>query len=225
MGIEGIMGACERPVMSAAAHALTVGRRSRLVTTPAMIASCGAFPGCPSTNSASPGRGAGDGRASPVLEPGPVFGARRSAVDTRHAKLVHDSGVRRGRRSAVVRSHVGGFICGLEHKAVRCPVDALSKASCSNSSGIRPRRRATSENIGSISILPPRFFKIRSRCRSATEEHSAFEERWVTMGWDRERRLLVVSHADTSTIGDKMSVRIISARRATRSERLQYESG
>ena len=57
------------------------------------------------------------------------------------------------------------------------------------------------------------------------EEHSAFEERWVTMGWDRERRLLVVSHADTSAIGDKMSVRIISARRATRSERLQYESG
>ena len=44
------------------------------------------------------------------------------------------------------------------------------------------------------------------------EEHSAFEERWVTMGWDRERRLLVMSHADTSTIGDKMLVRIISAR-------------
>lgn len=56
------------------------------------------------------------------------------------------------------------------------------------------------------------------------EEHSAFEERWVTMGWDRERRLLVVSHTDTPAAGDNTPVRIISARRATPRERRQYES-
>ena len=57
------------------------------------------------------------------------------------------------------------------------------------------------------------------------EEHSASEERWITMGWDRKGRLLVVSHTDTSTVGDKTSVRIISARRATPRQRRQYESG
>ena len=57
------------------------------------------------------------------------------------------------------------------------------------------------------------------------EEHSEFEERWITMGHAQDGQLLVVSHTDAKTAGDKMSVRLISARLATRNERRQYESG
>ena len=54
------------------------------------------------------------------------------------------------------------------------------------------------------------------------EDHSEFEERWLTTGETRNHRLLVVSHT-VRQIGDRMSVRIISARPATRNERIEYE--
>ena len=57
------------------------------------------------------------------------------------------------------------------------------------------------------------------------EDHDGSEERWITMGCVPDGRLLVVSHTFLETVGDKTSVRIISARRATRNERRQYESG
>ena len=50
-------------------------------------------------------------------------------------------------------------------------------------------------------------------------EHSEFEEHWITMGHDWDGCLLVVSHTWNDAIGGKNSVRIISARRATRDER------
>ena len=56
------------------------------------------------------------------------------------------------------------------------------------------------------------------------EDHSKFQERWITMGRARDGRLLVVSHSDAQTGDDKTSVRLISARPATRSERRQLES-
>ena len=56
------------------------------------------------------------------------------------------------------------------------------------------------------------------------EDHSEFEDRWLTTGETRDRRLLVVSHTMRQT-GGRMSVRIISARPATRNERLDYERG
>ena len=55
--------------------------------------------------------------------------------------------------------------------------------------------------------------------------HSSTEERWFTLGATRGGRLLSVAHtywADPG--GAAVSVRIISAREATRSERRQYES-
>ena len=55
-------------------------------------------------------------------------------------------------------------------------------------------------------------------------DHSAFEERWITMGYARDGRLLVVSHTWTES-GGEAGVRIISARPATRNEWHQYESG
>jgi uncharacterized protein len=51
-------------------------------------------------------------------------------------------------------------------------------------------------------------------------EHSYDEDRWVTMGFSRERRLLMVWHTD-----DGDSVRLIGARLATPAERRSYESG
>ena len=56
-------------------------------------------------------------------------------------------------------------------------------------------------------------------------DHSEFEERWITMGHARDGRLLVVSHTYVQTGGDETSVRLISARPATRNERRQFEIG
>ena len=57
------------------------------------------------------------------------------------------------------------------------------------------------------------------------DEHSQFEERWITMGFTRSGRLLVVCHTHLSTGAAAGSIRIISARPATPSERRQYEAG
>jgi len=55
-------------------------------------------------------------------------------------------------------------------------------------------------------------------------EHSEREERWLTLGVSREGKLLAVSHTFMSTGSDFATVRIISAREATRHERRQYEN-
>lgn len=51
-------------------------------------------------------------------------------------------------------------------------------------------------------------------------DHSIGEQRFLTVGLSEQRRLLVVSHTEE---GD--TVRIISARHATRRERRFYEEG
>ena len=50
--------------------------------------------------------------------------------------------------------------------------------------------------------------------------HSAHEERFVTVGYSYKYRLLVVVHTERGN-----TIRIISARRATRRERKTYEEG
>jgi uncharacterized DUF497 family protein len=54
----------------------------------------------------------------------------------------------------------------------------------------------------------------------ADPDHSEAEDRWVTFGQSRKRRLLVVTHFDRAG-----RVRLISAREATRRERKIYEEG
>ena len=49
-------------------------------------------------------------------------------------------------------------------------------------------------------------------------DHSISEQRFITVGMSSARRLLIVSHAARGE-----SIRIISARKATQSERKQYE--
>ena len=54
-------------------------------------------------------------------------------------------------------------------------------------------------------------------------EHSEFEERWFTLGMASDGKLLAVSHTYAAAGPTSASVRIMSAREATRTERRQYE--
>lgn len=55
------------------------------------------------------------------------------------------------------------------------------------------------------------------------ENHSNDEERWLTLGVDRNGVLLVVVHTFKQTNNSDVTIRIISARKATRREIKQYE--
>ena len=55
------------------------------------------------------------------------------------------------------------------------------------------------------------------------EDHSATEERWLTLGQAGNGALLVVVHTYQEVRVDAAAVRIISARRAGKRERRQYE--
>jgi len=55
------------------------------------------------------------------------------------------------------------------------------------------------------------------------EEHSNDEERWITLGLDRNGILLVVVHTFRQINGSDVILRIISARKATKAEIRQYE--
>jgi uncharacterized protein len=55
------------------------------------------------------------------------------------------------------------------------------------------------------------------------DDHDGMEERWVTIGLSRDTRLLVVVHTHDLFDRDHAYVRIISARKPTKTERRQYE--
>lgn len=57
------------------------------------------------------------------------------------------------------------------------------------------------------------------------EEHGDEEERWVSLGRDRSARLLVVCHTYRDETPRSATIRIISARKATRREAKDYEKG
>jgi uncharacterized protein len=57
------------------------------------------------------------------------------------------------------------------------------------------------------------------------EEHSESEDRWITMGLDETGLLLVISHRFQSPYSEVSRIRIISARKATKTETEQYEKG
>ncbi len=50
-------------------------------------------------------------------------------------------------------------------------------------------------------------------------DHSGVEDRWILLGWSVRERLLVVVHTER---GD--NIRIIGARRATTTERAEYDA-
>lgn len=55
------------------------------------------------------------------------------------------------------------------------------------------------------------------------EAHSDDEDRWITLGLSQEGNLLVVVHTFLQTSESSVSIRIISARKATRAEVRNYE--
>ena len=57
------------------------------------------------------------------------------------------------------------------------------------------------------------------------EDHGEREERWVTLGRTSADRLALVVHTHDELNDDTIAVRIISARRPTGREMLQYEEG
>jgi uncharacterized protein len=54
-------------------------------------------------------------------------------------------------------------------------------------------------------------------------EHSEHEERWVTLGKNSKGQLIVVIHTFEEQDNQKATLRIISARKATKHEQQQYE--
>ena len=55
------------------------------------------------------------------------------------------------------------------------------------------------------------------------EEHSEHEERWVSLGKDRRGSVLILIHTFLEVSAGECNIRIISARKATRREKRQYE--
>jgi len=62
-------------------------------------------------------------------------------------------------------------------------------------------------------------FKDAHAISIADEEHSANEERWLTIGLDEVTRTLVVIHTYISIDKNNCNIRLISARKATKKER------
>lgn len=60
---------------------------------------------------------------------------------------------------------------------------------------------------------------------SVLEKKTAHEERWITMGMSIDSRILIVIHTYTLYESGKEITRLISARKATKRERKQYEEG
>jgi|307.fasta_scaffold14476_3 uncharacterized DUF497 family protein len=56
------------------------------------------------------------------------------------------------------------------------------------------------------------------------ESNSRDEERWFTLGFDADGKLLAVAHTYEITGSTNVRIRIISARKATRRERYAYEN-
>lgn len=57
----------------------------------------------------------------------------------------------------------------------------------------------------------------------ADEEHSEWEERWVTLGKDRSGAILVLVHTFEEVSVEECKIRILSARKAGKREARQYE--
>jgi uncharacterized DUF497 family protein len=55
------------------------------------------------------------------------------------------------------------------------------------------------------------------------QAHSEHEDRWVTMGRDRQGNTLVLVHTFREVSVEECIIRIISARKATRRESREYE--
>ncbi len=79
-----------------------------------------------------------------------------------------------------------------------------------------PRKHGVSFERASEVFLDPLVISVED------EEHSEEEERWATLGRDKNSVVLVIIHTFREIDADNCSIRLISARRATRREAKQY---
>ncbi len=68
-------------------------------------------------------------------------------------------------------------------------------------------------------------FKDKNAISIFDEKHSESEDRWITIGLDIETRTLVVIHTFISINKDNGNIRMISARKATKTEKNIYKEG
>ncbi|NKQ41636.1 MAG: BrnT family toxin [Sulfurovum sp.] len=69
------------------------------------------------------------------------------------------------------------------------------------------------------------IFRDEKAISLSDEEHSEDEERWLTIGLDEVTRTLVVIHTFVTIDRDNCTIRIMSARKATKNEVKIYEKG
>jgi uncharacterized DUF497 family protein len=66
-------------------------------------------------------------------------------------------------------------------------------------------------------------FKDKNAISIFDEEHSDFEDRWITIGLDSVTRTLVVIHTYITIDDENCNIRVISARKATKKEQKMYQ--
>ncbi len=84
---------------------------------------------------------------------------------------------------------------------------------------INLRKHRVSFEQASTIFLDPRMITVFDT------EHSEHEDRWATMGIDRNGILLIVVHTFQQLDADCCRIRIVYARKATRKESKQYREG
>jgi len=86
-------------------------------------------------------------------------------------------------------------------------------------------KAATNERKHRISFdLAATVFRDPLMISIPDEEHSETEERWITIGQAENSKLLLVIHTYLEISSNAASVRMISARPATKHEQRQYEA-
>lgn len=68
-------------------------------------------------------------------------------------------------------------------------------------------------------------FKDENAISIYDDKHSSQEDRWVTIGLDIKTRTLVVIHTFITIDENNCNIRVISARKATKQEKLIYQEG
>ena len=68
-------------------------------------------------------------------------------------------------------------------------------------------------------------FKDKNAISIYDEKHSLKEDRWITIGLDTKTRTLVVIHTFITIDKDNCNIRVISARKANKQEKMVYQKG
>ena len=66
-------------------------------------------------------------------------------------------------------------------------------------------------------------FKNENAISIYDKKHSLKEDRWITIGLDTKTRILVVIHTFIIIDKDNCNIRVISARKATKQEKIIYQ--